>query len=70
MESRPASKGRVNGCWGVCVCVCVWRLNGLNNKSPPYTSNINGATQEPQEGEGGVLSNGPVFWSLEGTATL
>lgn len=58
------------GWMDVGVCVCVWRLNGLNNKFPPYISNINGATQEPQEGERAVLSNGLVLWSLAGTATL
>ena len=46
----------MNAC--VCVCVCVWRLKGINNKSASYTSNISGDTQELQEGEGSVLSNG------------
>ena len=42
----------------MCVCVYVWRLKGINNKSPPYISNINEDIQELQEGEGNVLSNG------------
>ena len=54
----------MNACVCVCVrvcvrvCVCVWRLKGINNKSPPSTSNINGDTKELKEGEGSVLSNG------------